>query len=48
MTTAASISIRGSQSYLRQAGARARNMLIAEAAERWRVPQDECAAREAW
>jgi isoquinoline 1-oxidoreductase subunit beta len=45
MVTAASISIRGSQGYLRQAGAQARHMLIAEAAERWRVPQDECAAR---
>jgi isoquinoline 1-oxidoreductase subunit beta len=45
MVTAASISIRGSQSYLRQAGAQARHMLIAEAAERWRVPQNECAAR---
>jgi isoquinoline 1-oxidoreductase beta subunit len=46
MVTAASISIRGSQSYLRQAGAQARYMLIAEAAERWQVPQDECAARD--
>jgi isoquinoline 1-oxidoreductase beta subunit len=46
MVTAASISIRGSQSYLRQAGAQARHMLIAEAAERWRVPQDECTARD--
>jgi isoquinoline 1-oxidoreductase beta subunit len=45
MVTAASISIRGSQSYLRQAGAQARHMLITEAAERWRVPQDECVAR---
>jgi isoquinoline 1-oxidoreductase subunit beta len=45
MVTAASISVRGSQSYLRQAGAQARHMLIAEAAERWRVPQDECVAR---
>jgi isoquinoline 1-oxidoreductase beta subunit len=46
MVTAASISIRGSQSYLRKAGAQVRQMLIAEAAERWRVPQDECAARD--
>ena len=46
MTTAASISIRGSQSYLRTAGAQARHMLIAEAAERWQVPQDECVARD--
>jgi isoquinoline 1-oxidoreductase subunit beta len=46
MYTAASISIRGSQSYLRKAGAQARHMLIAEAAERWQVPQNECAARD--
>ena len=46
MTTAASISIRGSQSYLRKAGAQARYMLIAEAAERWQVPRDECVARD--
>src|SRR6202041_1911446 len=46
MVTAASISIRGSQSYLRKAGAQARHMLIAEAAERWQVPRDECVARD--
>jgi isoquinoline 1-oxidoreductase beta subunit len=46
MVTAASISIRESQSYLRKAGAQARHMLIAEAAERWQVSQDECVARD--
>src|ERR1700733_14706318 len=46
MTTAASISIRGSQSYLRKAGAQARHMLIEEAAERWHVPPGECSARD--
>jgi isoquinoline 1-oxidoreductase subunit beta len=46
MVTAASISIRGSQSYLRKAGAQARHMLIEEAAERWRVPPGECSARD--
>jgi len=46
MVTAASISIRGSQSYLRKAGAQARHMLIEEAAERWRVPARECSARD--
>jgi isoquinoline 1-oxidoreductase beta subunit len=46
MVTAASISIRGSQSYLRKAGAQARHMLIEEAAERWQVPPGECSARD--
>src|ERR1700723_1662577 len=46
MVTAASISIRGSQSYLRKAGAQARHMLIEEAAERWHVPPGECSARD--
>ena len=46
MVTAASISIRGSQSYLRKAGAQARHMLIEEAAERWHVPPSECSARD--
>jgi isoquinoline 1-oxidoreductase subunit beta len=46
MTTAASISIRGSQSYLRKAGAQARHMLIEEAAGRWSVPPSECSARD--
>jgi isoquinoline 1-oxidoreductase beta subunit len=46
MTTAASLSVRGSQSYLRKAGAQARHMLIEEAAERWHVPPGECSARD--
>jgi isoquinoline 1-oxidoreductase beta subunit len=46
MTTAASISIRASQSYLRKAGAQARYMLVAEAADRWNVPTDECVAKD--
>src|ERR1700733_3956562 len=45
MYTAASISVRGSQSYLRKAGAQARQMLLDEAAARWRVPSSECGAR---
>jgi isoquinoline 1-oxidoreductase subunit beta len=46
MYTAASISIRGSQAYLRKAGAQARQMLLDEAAARWRVPPSECSARD--
>jgi isoquinoline 1-oxidoreductase subunit beta len=46
MLTASSIAIRGSQSYLRKAGAQARTMLIAEAAGRWGVPAGECSARD--
>src|SRR6202453_4616363 len=46
MVTAASLSIRGSQSYLRKAGAQARHMLIEEAAERWHIPPSECSARD--
>lgn len=45
MVATNSISIRGSQEYLRKAGAQARTMLIAEAAERWKVPPAECTAR---
>ncbi len=44
MTTAASFGIRTSQDYLRKAGAQARMMLIAEAASRWRVPDEDCSA----
>src|ERR1700678_4802168 len=46
MYTAASISIRGSQAYLRKAGAQARQMLLEEAGARWRVPPSECSARD--
>ena len=45
MSTGASRSISSSQLYLRQAGATAREMLIAAAAERWNVPASECFAR---
>ena len=44
MSTGASRSIRGSQQFLRQAGATAREMLITAAAARWGVPAGECAA----
>ena len=44
MSTGASRSIASSQLYLRQAGAMAREMLIAGAAARWNVPPSECAA----
>ncbi len=44
MATGGSMSIRGSQSYLRKAGATAREMLIAAAARQWRVPAAECKA----
>ena len=45
MSTGASRSISSSQLYLRQAGATAREMLVAAAAERWNVPASECFAR---
>ena len=45
MMTGASRSIASSQLYLRQAGATAREMLIAAAAARWSVPASECMAR---
>jgi isoquinoline 1-oxidoreductase beta subunit len=45
MSTGASRSIATSQSYLRKAGAMAREMLIAAAAARWKVPASECAAQ---
>ena len=44
--TGASRSIASSQKFLRQAGAAAREMLIAAAAERWGVPAGECRARD--
>src|SRR5271156_5665147 len=46
MVTAASLAIRGSQSYLRKAGAQARIMLISEAAACWGVDTTECSARD--
>ncbi len=45
MVTSTSISVRASQEYLRQAGAQAREMLIAEAAARWDVSPVACSAR---
>ncbi len=44
MTTGASRGIRDSQEYLRQAGAAARSMLMAAAAQQWNVPMAECQA----
>ena len=44
MSTGASRSIALSQSYLRHAGATAREMLIAAAATRWNVPASQCSA----
>src|SRR5271166_1015967 len=44
MSTGGSRSIRGSQEYLRKAGAAAREMLIAAAAQQWKVPPAECQA----
>jgi isoquinoline 1-oxidoreductase beta subunit len=44
MSTNASRSVSASQLTLRQAGATAREMLIAAAAARWDVPADECRA----
>ena len=45
MMTGASRSIPSSQLFLRQAGATAREMLVAAAADRWKVPASECVAR---
>src|SRR5882724_5245599 len=42
MATGGSQSIRTSQEYLRRAGAAAREMLVAAAAQRWKVPAEEC------
>lgn len=44
MATGGSRAIRDSQSYVRQAGAVAREMLIAAAAAQWKVPAAECHA----
>ena len=45
MSTGASRSIAASQDYLRQAGATAREMLVAAAAARWNVPASQCTAQ---
>jgi isoquinoline 1-oxidoreductase subunit beta len=44
MSTGGSRSVRGSQEYLRKAGAAAREMLVAAAAQRWDVAASECRA----
>jgi isoquinoline 1-oxidoreductase subunit beta len=44
MATGGSQSIRASQEYLRKAGATARDMLIAAAAQRWKVQASDCDA----
>jgi isoquinoline 1-oxidoreductase beta subunit len=44
MASVGSRTIRFSQEYLRKAGATAREMLIAAAAQRWGVPASECSA----
>ena len=44
MSTGGSRSVRGSQDYLRKAGALARELLLAAAARRWGVPARECRA----
>ncbi|HAM59300.1 MAG TPA: aldehyde dehydrogenase, partial [Candidatus Rokubacteria bacterium] len=46
MSTGGSLGVRGSQDYVRRAGAAARQMLVAAAAARWGVPAGECTARE--
>jgi isoquinoline 1-oxidoreductase beta subunit len=48
MATSGSRSIRDSQETLRRAGAAAREMLIAAAAQRWKVPGSECDAENGW
>ncbi|MCX7172848.1 MAG: molybdopterin-dependent oxidoreductase [Proteobacteria bacterium] len=42
MSTGGSMGIRGSQDYVRKAGASAREMLVAAAAAQWQVPANEC------
>ncbi|HMG58767.1 MAG TPA: molybdopterin cofactor-binding domain-containing protein, partial [Burkholderiales bacterium] len=44
MAAVGSRTIRNSQEYLRKAGATAREMLIAAAAQQWGVPASECSA----
>src|SRR5262245_62072169 len=46
MSTGGSRGIRDSQEYVRQAGAAAREMLIAAAAQQWNVPAAECSAKK--
>jgi isoquinoline 1-oxidoreductase beta subunit len=44
MSTGGSRSVRGSQDYLRMAGAVTRELLVTAAATRWNVPAEECRA----
>ncbi len=44
MAAVGSRTIRNSQEYLRKAGANAREMLVAAAAQKWNVPASECVA----
>jgi len=44
MSTGGSRSVRGSQDYLRMAGAVTRELLVSAAAARWNVPVEECRA----
>jgi isoquinoline 1-oxidoreductase subunit beta len=44
MSTGGSQGVRGSQDYVRKAGASAREMLVAAAAAKWQVPATECSA----
>ncbi|MBV8536882.1 MAG: xanthine dehydrogenase family protein molybdopterin-binding subunit, partial [Alphaproteobacteria bacterium] len=48
MATGGSRAIRDSQSYVRQAGAMAREMLIAAGAALWKVPAGECRAEKSF
>src|SRR5713101_8046892 len=48
MASVGSRTIRNSQEYLRKAGATAREMLIAAAAQEWRVPASECSAQNSF
>ena len=44
MSTGGSQGVRSSQDYVRKAGAAARSMLVAAAAQKWNVPATECSA----
>jgi isoquinoline 1-oxidoreductase beta subunit len=46
MSTGGSAGIRTSQEYLRKSGAQAREMLVAAAAQTWKVPVSECSAQK--
>jgi isoquinoline 1-oxidoreductase beta subunit len=48
MSTGGSRAIRDSQTYVRQAGAAAREMLIAAGAAEWKVPASECYAEKSF